>query len=43
VWLELVLANQHLVFYAQTLCLDGALARCEPKRLRYRPLRRAGT
>jgi hypothetical protein len=38
VWLELVLADQDLVFYAQTLCLDGELARCEPKRLRYRLL-----
>jgi len=42
VWLELVLVNQDLVFYAQTLCLDGQLARCEPKRLRYRLLHCAG-
>jgi len=42
VWLELVLAAQDLVFYAQTLCLDGELARCEPKRLRYRLLHCAG-
>jgi Transposase DDE domain group 1 len=42
VWLELVLVNQDLVFYAQTLCLDGQLARCEPKRLRYRLLHGAG-
>jgi hypothetical protein len=34
--LELVLLAQDLLFYAQTLCLDGELARCEPKRLRYR-------
>jgi len=42
VWLELVLLDQDLVFYAQTLCLDGELARCEPKRLRYRLLHCAG-
>src|SRR3954449_1413717 len=38
VWLELVLLDQDLVFYAQTLCLDGELARCAPKRLRHRLL-----
>jgi Transposase DDE domain group 1 len=38
VWLELVLLDQDLLFYAQTVCLDGDLARCEPKRLRYRLL-----
>jgi Transposase DDE domain group 1 len=37
-----VLLDQDLVFYAQTLCLDGELARCEPKRLRYRLLHCAG-
>jgi hypothetical protein len=42
VWLELVLLDQDLLFYAQTLCLDGELARCEPKRLRYRLLHCAG-
>ena len=42
VWLELVLTAQDLVFDAQTLCLDGELARCEPKRLRYRLLHCAG-
>jgi hypothetical protein len=42
VWLELVLADQELVFHAQSLCLDGELARCEPKRLRYRLLHCAG-
>ena len=42
VWVELVLLAQDLVFYAQTLCLDGELARCEPKRLRYRLLHCAG-
>jgi Transposase DDE domain group 1 len=42
VWLELVLIAQDLVFYTQTLGLDGELARCEPKRLRYRLLHCAG-
>ena len=42
VWLELVLLDQDLLFYAQTLCLDDDLARCEPKRLRYRLLHCAG-
>jgi len=42
VWLELALFGQDLVFYAQTLCLEGELARCEPKRLRYRLLHCAG-
>jgi len=42
VWLELVLLDQDLLFYAQTLCLHGELARCEPKRLRYRLLHCAG-
>jgi hypothetical protein len=32
VWLELVLAAQELLFYAQTLCLTGELARAEPKK-----------
>jgi hypothetical protein len=42
VWLELVLIDQDLLFHAQTLCLDDELARCEPKRLRYRLLHCAG-
>ena len=42
VWLELVLCAQDLLFLAQTLCLDGELARAEPKRLRYRLLHCAG-
>src|SRR5512143_3855918 len=42
VWLELVLLAQDLVVYVQTLSLDGDLARCEPKRLRYRLLHCAG-
>jgi Transposase DDE domain group 1 len=35
-WLELVLTAQDLIAWTQTLLLDGDLARCEPKRLRYR-------
>jgi hypothetical protein len=42
VWLELVAIAQDLLLYTQTLVLDGDLARCEPKRLRYRLLHTAG-
>jgi hypothetical protein len=42
VWLELVLCAQDLLFAVQALALDGELARCEPKRLRYRLLHTAG-
>jgi hypothetical protein len=42
IWLQLVLAAQQLIFHAQTLLLGGDLARCEPKRLRYRLLHTAG-
>ena len=42
VWLELVLIAQDLLCWAQVLLLDGDLARCEPKRLRYRLLHMAG-
>jgi hypothetical protein len=35
-WLELVLIAQDLLAWTQALLLDGELARCEPKRLRYR-------
>jgi hypothetical protein len=42
VWLELVLCAQDLLFMTQTLCLDGDIARAEPKRLRYRLLHTAG-
>jgi Transposase DDE domain group 1 len=38
VWLELVLAAQDLVCWAQALLLDGDLAVAEPKTLRYRLL-----
>ena len=41
-WLELVLIAQDLVSWAQALLLEGDLARCEPKRLRYRLLHVAG-
>lgn len=37
-WLELVLCAQDLLAWTQRLLLEGALARCEPKRLRYRLL-----
>ena len=42
VWIELVLIAQDLIAWAQTLLLDGELARAEPKRLRYRLLHTAG-
>ena len=42
VWLELVLAAQDLVCWAQALLLDGPLAVAEPKLLRYRLLHVAG-
>jgi len=42
VWLEIALMSQELITYTQTLLLDGELARCEPKRLRYRLLHTAG-
>ena len=42
VWLELVLIAHDLLHWTQTLLLDGELARCEPKRLRYRLLHTAG-
>jgi Transposase DDE domain group 1 len=41
-WLELVLIAQDLTRWAQVLLLNGDLARCEPKRLRYRLLHVAG-
>jgi hypothetical protein len=42
VWLELSLIAQDLLAWTKTLALDGELARCEPKRLRYRLLHTAG-
>lgn len=41
-WLELVLIAQDLLAWTQRLLLAGELARCEPKRLRYRLLHVAG-
>jgi len=41
-WLELVLCGLDLVAHAKRLLLDGELARCEPKRLRYRLFHVAG-
>jgi hypothetical protein len=35
-WLELALLAHDITIWTQQLCLDGAHARCEPKRLRYR-------
>src|SRR5660397_265785 len=41
-WLELVLLGCDLVAFLKTLLLQGQLATCEPKRLRYRLLHVAG-
>jgi len=41
-WLELALIAQDLLAWTQRLLLTGELARCEPKRLRYRLLHVAG-
>jgi hypothetical protein len=41
-WLELALLAQDLLAWTQRLLLTGELARCEPKRLRYRLLHVAG-
>ena len=38
VWLELALAAADLIAWAQTMLLDGQLAKAEPKKLRYRLL-----
>jgi hypothetical protein len=42
VWLEVSLIAQDLIAWTQRLCLDGELAICEPKTLRYRLLHTAG-
>ena len=42
VWLALVLIAHDLLAWTQRLLLTGELARCEPKRLRYRLLHVAG-
>jgi Transposase DDE domain group 1 len=36
VWLEIVMLAHDLLVWTQALCLDGDLAKAEPKRLRYR-------
>ncbi|MDQ3246043.1 MAG: IS1380 family transposase [Pseudomonadota bacterium] len=42
IWLELVLIAQDLIAWTQALALDGELAHCEVKRLRYRVIHQAG-
>jgi hypothetical protein len=41
VWLEIVLLAHDLIIWTQALCLDGELAKSEPKRLRYQLLHTA--
>jgi len=41
VWLELALTAADLLAWTQTMLLDGELASCEPKKLRYRLLHTA--
>jgi Transposase DDE domain group 1 len=41
-WVQLVLIAQDLLAWTKLLCLDGELARAEPKRLRYTVLHAAG-
>ena len=42
VWLQLALTAADLIAWTQTILLDGALAKAEPKLLRYRLLHTAG-
>jgi Transposase DDE domain group 1 len=42
VWLEVALLAHDLIVWTQALCLDGELAKAEPKRLRYQLLHVAG-
>lgn len=42
VWLELVLIAQDLIAWTQALALEGELARCEVKRLRFRLIHQVG-
>jgi Transposase DDE domain group 1 len=42
IWVELSMIAQDLSVWTQALCLDGELAICEPKTLRYRLLHTAG-
>ena len=37
-WLQIVMLAHDLIVWTQALCLDGELAKAEPKRLRYRLL-----
>ena len=41
VWLEIVMLAHDLLVWTQALCLDGELAKAEPKRLRYQLLHTA--
>jgi hypothetical protein len=41
-WLEMVLAAADLLAWTRLICLDGDLAKAEPKTLRYRLLHTAG-
>ncbi len=41
-WFEIVLAGSDLLAWLRIACLDGDLARAEPKTLRYRLLHTAG-
>jgi Transposase DDE domain group 1 len=38
VWLQIVMLAHDLIIWTQALCLDGELAKAQPKRLRYRLL-----
>ena len=42
VWLQVVMLAHDLIVWTQALLLDGALAKAEPKRLRYQLLHLAG-
>jgi hypothetical protein len=42
VWLEIVMLAHDLLVWTQALCVDGELAKAEPKRLRYRLFHVAG-
>jgi hypothetical protein len=42
VWSEIVMLAHDLIVWTQALCLNGELAKAEPKRLRYRLLHTAG-
>ena len=42
IWLELSLIAQDLLSWTKLICLDGELAKAEPKRLRHRLLHTAG-